>query len=238
MASAPDFSAQMREMNKPTEAENAQHELGTKAQADYMRDIIGNERNPGAARVYSDWIENIGSPKQVEFQKGQAVGSTQMGFKGADLLRTAAINHAGGSGVADSGLRTGYSALGYGLSGSTAGVGTAATSEMNRSRLGMAKIGQGMNDAVISGYNNLGTQQTQQRQTEIEAAIESGKRQMESTIGYMKTGAQVMGGLTSAASGATKKDDKGNVSFDMLQFGKNLGSGFSGGTSGLYGAMR
>ena len=234
MASAPDFSAQMREMNKPTAAENAQHELGTKAQADYMRDIIGTDRAPGVARVYSDWIENIGSPKQVEFQKGQAVGGTQMGFKGADLLRSAAISRSGGSGVADAGLRTGYSALGYGLAGSTAGVGTAATSEMNRSRLGMAKIGQGMNDAVISGYNNLGAQQTQQRQTAIDAAIESGKRQLESTVGYMKTGAQVMGGLTSAASGAVGKDGK----FDVQQFGKNLGSGFSGGASGLYGAMR
>lgn len=238
MASAPDFSQQMREMNKPTEAENAQHKIGTLAQADYMRDIIGSEKNPGAAREFGSWIESIGDPSRIEFQKGQAVGSTQLGFRGADLLRSAAVARSGGSGIADSTLRSGYSALGSALSGSTAGTGTAATSELNRSRLGMAKIGQGMSDAVISGYNNLGSQQSQQRQTAMEAAIEGGKRQLESTIGYMKTGAQVLGGLTSAASGATKKDDKGNVSFDMGQFGKNLGSGFSGGTTGLYGAMR
>ena len=250
---APDFSQQMSQMNKPTAAENAQHELGTKAQQDYMRDIIGTERNPGAAREYGDWIDYINNPKMVEFQKGQATGSSQMNFDGKGLLRSAAVGRTGGSGVAESGLRTGYSAFGSGLAGSVAGTGTQSLQEQNRARLGMAKIGQGMNDAVISGYQNLGAEQTQQRQTALYAAEEAAKRQMETQGGLMKLGAQVGGTLVGAASGAfngaagttnaagkqVTPETAGN--FDWGSFGKNLGNGYTGGMfsgQGLYGAMR
>lgn len=230
MASVPDMSQQMNQLNKKTESEIAQQKLGVEAQQDYMRDIIGTERSPGAAREYSAWIDKIASPEQVEFQKGQAAGGTHMGFNGANLLRSAAIGRSGGSGVGEGGLRTAYSGLTSALSKGTAGTGVQTQQEQNRARLGFAKIGQGMSDAVISGYNNLGAQQTQMNQTALQAAIEGAKSNLESQAGLMKVGGQVLGGLTSAAAGSFNGADSANPGgFNLEKFGSNLASGWSGG---------
>ena len=239
---APDMSQQMAELNKPTAAENAQHKLGVAAQQDYMRDIIGTTRRPGAASRYSDWVEYGGSPQAIEFQKGQAVGTAQMGFNGAKLLRAAAVNRLGGSGLGEGALRQGYSAFGSTKSGGVAGVAPAVNAQLNRNRLGIAKIGQGMNDAVISGYQNLGQQQTAQRQTALGDALASAERSMYTQAGLIKTGLQVGGTLSSAAAGSwngkNEKDADGNPleegAFNWDKFGSNLLDGY---TQGLYGGM-
>lgn len=220
----PDFSQQMQEMSKPTAAETAQHKLGTEAQRDYMRDIIGTERAPGVGRQYSDAVERIGNPGRIEFQKGQAVGGNQMGFDGSQLLRSAAIKHAGGSGVAEGGLRTGFSALNSAQTSGTAGVNTKTIQEQNKARLGIAKIGQGMSDAIIAGYNNLSANETEANRTALRATIMDAERRMDSQEGLMKAGGQVLGGMTSAA---TKSFDENGFNFGT--FGKNLATGWSGG---------
>jgi hypothetical protein len=223
---APNMSAQMAAMNQPTAAENTQHKLGTAAEQDFMRNTIGTDKNPGAARQYGNWVNYETDPQMIRFQEGQANGGTQMNFNGANLLRSAAVNHASGSGTGESALRTGYSGLGSALTGATAGVRSKAFGDQAGERLGMAKMGQGMSDANIAGLNNLGQDQTQQNATKLYTAEANAERNLQTQIGLAQTGASIGGGLASAAGGAW--DGDGN--FSMSKFGLNAARGFSGGS--------
>lgn len=251
MASAPDISSMMPK-NEPSKVEQAQQRMGAERSEWATRVLVGDPndgyKNPGVAALLSHEIDQMYSPQRLVRERGKMNVGLQQQFSGAKTLRDMALSGETGSGVGRNALRTQYSGLAAAREQGATGVQTKARAMQEKARTGFVKMGEGITDNVTTAYNNLAQLESSRAQTLMQKAQSDAERSLRTQTGLMELGAGALGFVASAASGtlASKGTDSktGQTTYGygdaknsdgfLSNFGRNLGTGLSGGAAGIY----
>lgn len=239
MASPPDMSSMMQK--DPTPVEDAQNRMAAERSAWATRVLAGDPRDPskrGVARELSKRIDQMSSAENLGRERGRMNVGLQQRLGESNGLRQMAMSGVAGTGAASEAVRSQRFGLSSAREQGSTGLQVKTKAAQEKARTGFTKMGEGMEDTVVTHYGNLGQLEASAAEMKLKKGISDAERSLKTQTGFMEMGAGVLGGLSSAAAhtlGSQNKDgsygsgDAKNTDGFLSNFGRNLGTGFSGG---------
>ena len=220
----PDFSSMMAD--KPNPVEDANQRMAADRQSWYMKNMVGDEKAPGAIPLLSARIDQMRNPLEQMKQRGRMNVAIQQQFSGAKTLRDRALSETTGSGVGREAMRLQFSGLKAAREQGATGLQTKMLAQQERARTGFAKIGEGMQDSIVAGYGNLADLEANAAANRLRMAETAANRSLENQAGWLGMGAGLLGGVSAAIPYGYDPKTK---EYSAARLGKGLGYGLLGG---------